>query len=134
MRELIRAYRVAHKYREEWYNLKWRTLVILATVSFIIFVYKYLNDRYDWVIDPFEFVANPIAFHLADKLFYWFMIGALFGIIAVGMIFEGEFLIGLRNISKELSDAEKGKIIRLEPAKKVPFARSNKVNGSKRRK
>ncbi|HLC48161.1 MAG TPA: hypothetical protein VJI13_03730 [Candidatus Norongarragalinales archaeon] len=109
MKDLFRAYRVAHKYREEWYNIKWRTLVIISSMAFIVFVYRYLFDRYEWFIDDFQFI-------LADKLFYWFMIGALFGIIAIGMIFEGEFLLGLRNISRELADAEK-KILKPEKAK-----------------
>ncbi|MFH1750706.1 MAG: hypothetical protein ABH863_03450 [Candidatus Micrarchaeota archaeon] len=101
VKELLRAYKFAHKYREEWYNIKWRMLVILASVSFIIFVNQYLYGKYDWFVEEFNFF-------LAERLFYWFMIGALFGIIAVGMIFEGEFLIGLRNIANELSLTEKG--------------------------
>ena len=78
-------------------------------MAFIVFVYRSLFDRYEWFIDDFQFI-------LADKLFYWFMIGALFGIIAIGMIFEGEFLLGLRNISRELADAEK-KILKPEKTK-----------------
>ncbi len=105
LKDLFRAYKVAHKYREAWYNIKWRAVVIAVTVFIIALVYMYLNEKFPFVIDVNPLVAEP--FFLGEKLFYWFMIGALFGIISVGLIFEGEFLIGLRHISKELAEAER---------------------------
>lgn len=109
MHDLLRAYRVAHKYREEWYNIKWRAIVILVSVAFILFVYQYLDLKYYFYVQDYDFF-------LSERLFNWFMIGSLFGIIAVGMIFEGEFLLGLRNISKELADAER-KILKADKPK-----------------
>jgi hypothetical protein len=116
MKELFRAYKVAHKYREQWYNIKWRAVMILASVLFITFVYWYLGQHYFYVIEEFQFV-------LSERLFYWFMIGALFGIISIGLIFEGEFLLGLHDISKELAEAEKNilspkKAQKAKPSKK----------------
>ncbi len=104
MQRMMRAYRVAHKYREEWYNVKWRAVVVMLAIAFIIFIYWYLgiNKDYYWLVE----VPSGETFWLSEKIFNWFMIGALFGIISVGMIFEGEFFLGLRHIARELDDAE----------------------------
>lgn len=106
--DMFRAYKVAHKYREEWYDIRWRAIIILASVGFIFFINYYLGSKYFFIIEEFQFV-------LSEKLFYWFMIGTLFGIISIGMIFEGEFLLGLRRISKEL----KGTKEELLPERKI---------------
>ncbi|MBI5225511.1 hypothetical protein HY989_06595 [Candidatus Micrarchaeota archaeon] len=99
VKELMRAYKVAHKYREEWYNIKWRGMIVLLSTFFIGFIYWYLGSQFGYYVQQYDFF-------LSDKLFHWFMIGSLFGIISIGMIFEGEFFLGLRNIAKELSHAD----------------------------
>ncbi|MFH1258193.1 MAG: hypothetical protein ABIG96_06585 [Candidatus Micrarchaeota archaeon] len=115
IRDLMRAYKVAHTYREEWFNIKWRLVVVALSMLFIGFVYWYLNfydnGRYFFVVPEYQFL-------LSEQLFKWFMIGAMFGIISIGLIFEGEFLIGLRNISKELSQAEKAMGLKKEEKRK----------------
>ncbi|MFH0972189.1 MAG: hypothetical protein V1835_06530 [Candidatus Micrarchaeota archaeon] len=118
VREILRAYKVAHKYREEWYNVKWRLVVVALSVLFICFVYWYLNSY-----KPYAYFIEEFGFLLSDRLFYWFMIGALFGIISVGLIFEGEFLLGLRNIAKEINQTEKALIERGKPPARKPSKR-----------
>ncbi len=114
IKEIMRAYKVAHKYREEWYDIRWRGVIVLFSAFFIGFVYWYLQNRYFYVVEEFQFL-------LSEKLFYWFMIGSLFGIISIGLIFEGEFFLGLRNIAKELSLADK----KLDSKKGKPQRKKN---------
>jgi|GEM_PF-1751145 len=95
-----KVYRHADKQRQPWFNAKWRLLVILATMISALLIRDYLEGKY-----LAEFVATSVpVFLVLDKVIYWFLVGIIFGAMAMWLMFEGEFAIGLY---KSLSHYEK---------------------------
>ncbi|MFH0835674.1 MAG: hypothetical protein V1834_00755 [Candidatus Micrarchaeota archaeon] len=90
-------YKTAHQTRFQFYNLTWRVIVVLLAALSMFFIYDYLTWKY-----TFPVVLSGASFLLADKLFYWFMVGVFFGIVAMGLIYEGEYLINLNKFGKEV--------------------------------
>lgn len=104
---VLRDYYVsAHKRRMNYFNLKWRLFVILLAVASILVVNDYVHDKYAlavvYNVDPQGGGLNPAGYTLAGKMFDWFMTGVLFGIVALGVLNEGEYVIALRKIAAEL--------------------------------
>lgn len=101
--EILKYYSIAHVKRAEWYSWKWRLFCILLALFAIAFVNDYLQTKYlGYEIRNLQegvFVTTTLS--LADKLFYWFMTGFLFGVIALAILYEGEFILGLRKIVRE---------------------------------
>lgn len=88
---LSNAYSAIQARRVASFNWKWRVFVILLALSAMFTVREYLDWKY------FQAFATESlgAFVLADKLFYWFMTGFFFGVIALALLYEGELIIGL---------------------------------------
>lgn len=98
-KKFLHFYGVAHRSRSTWYNLKWRAIVILLVGILIIFVQDYLNAKY----------ALPVLYNgretlLSEKLFYWFMTGLFAGLISFALLFEGEFILGVRRLHKQMEE------------------------------
>jgi len=105
-------YASAHGIRRDFFNLKWRLFVILLAALLVLFVNDYLQNKYAATaviaISP-DGTADAAPYALPDKLFNWFMTGVLFGIVALGVLNEGEFILGLRRMIMRFErDAERG--------------------------
>ena len=92
-----KTYKHAHKNRMGWYHLKWRAFAILLTAALVTILYNFLIWRYpDYLIEH--------GFTLGERFFYWFMAGFIAGAIALAGIFEGEFILGVRKVAKEIHE------------------------------
>ncbi len=94
-------YMSAHGIRRDFFNWKWRLFVILLAALLVLFVNDYLQGKYAGTaviaISP-DGTADAAPYTLPDKLFNWFMTGMLFGIVALAVLYEGEFILGLRRM------------------------------------
>lgn len=90
-------YKIAHNERVKLYHLKWRLFVILLTASLMILIYEYLQGRYPYGV--FDAIKGT-KFLLADRVFEWFAIGVIFGVVALSAMYEGEFILGVRRLVK----------------------------------
>ena len=87
----VDAWKVAGNARKHWFNAKWRLLVVLLLIASALLVRDYLEDKY-----VAEFAATTVPVYLVlDKVFYWFLVGVVFGGAAAALMFEGEFAIGI---------------------------------------
>ena len=102
LKKLAKYYRMSTPTRAEWHSTTWRIIVILLAVVLCIYINDYLQGKY------FQAIEIPTGmFILADKLFSWFMTGAIFGMLLVGLMYEGEFIIGLNKLTRNLeADAQ----------------------------
>jgi uncharacterized membrane protein len=97
----MKAYQAAHQTRASWYHLQWRIFAVLASAAAIGIIYNYLFFKYTLYLPEYG------AF-LGDRFFYWFMLGTLFGIVSLAAVFEGEFILGVKRVTKEIeSEAHK---------------------------
>lgn len=101
-------YVAAHGQRLKLTHLKWRTIWILMAVLAVLMVNDYLQFNYSVVVE-----ANGKARYLPETLFNWFMTGVAFGIIALAVMYEGEFILSLRRLSREVEGKVKEKIAAL---------------------
>lgn len=90
-------YKIAHNERVKLYHLKWRLFVILLIASLMILIYEYLQGRYPYGV--FDAIKGT-KFLLADRVFEWFAIGVIFGVVALSAMYEGEFILGVRRLVK----------------------------------
>ncbi|HIH20364.1 TPA: hypothetical protein HA244_03795 [Candidatus Micrarchaeota archaeon] len=100
----------AHSRRRDFYNWKWRVFLIFLAVLTVLFVNDYLQAKYvDTAVNKINadgsITAAPYA--IADRLFYWFMTGVLFGVVALAVLNEGEFILGLRRMVRSLAKGER---------------------------
>ena len=100
----LRGYYVsAHEKRMQFYSWKWRLFAVLLAVLIVLFVNDYLQAKYAptvvYTLSP-DGSISPASYTLADKLFNWFMTGVIFGIIALAILYEGEFLLGINKMIK----------------------------------
>ncbi|OIO26153.1 hypothetical protein AUJ14_02500 [Candidatus Micrarchaeota archaeon CG1_02_55_22] len=117
-------YGEANRARTQHSSGKWRILVVLLLISTILVVKDYLSDKY-----IAEFAENPIAYLVLDKVLYWFVSGIMVGIAFSWLMFEGEFMIAVWRIGKQLE----GNAIRgLEKAAGVKSARRAPARRKKR--
>ncbi len=108
MRKYLSFYHIAHGQRVKLYDLRWRVFFIFLTAIALILTKEYLDFRYPFgVYDP----LRESTFVLSERVFEWFGYGILFGIIAVSLMHEGEFLLQLRRFVKgiELQTAPKNR-------------------------
>ncbi|MBI5229191.1 hypothetical protein HY991_03705 [Candidatus Micrarchaeota archaeon] len=103
-RDFSRIYRMTHAFRRDWLSWKWRVFIILLTILVVVTVYQYLLVTYTGNAST---VGHPESFSIPEKLFNWFMTGFLIGAVAVALIIEGEFLLGVRRVAKALYREEK---------------------------
>jgi hypothetical protein len=119
---LTSFYLLAHKRRQEWANWKWRLFAILVTLIIMLYVNDYLQRNYYTAVSFVKPGGGAAAFVLADKLFYWFATGVIIGLVAMALIYEGEFMLALlkfargiesefnkdaRTVGKGIRDAER---------------------------
>ncbi len=97
---LTAYYLLAHKRRQEWANWKWRIFAILLVLVVMFYVRDYLTQNYYATVEFTKPGGEAAAFVLADKLFYWFATGMIIGMVALAMIYEGEFVLGLLKIAR----------------------------------
>jgi len=117
-------YGAANRSRAQHSSGKWRILVVLLLISTILVVKDYLTDKY-----IAEFAENPIAYLVLDKVLYWFVSGIMIGIAFSWLMFEGEFMIAVWRIGKQLE----GNAIRgLEKAAGVKSAKRATARRRKR--
>lgn len=116
LKKIAKYYRMTTPTRAAWHSTTWRIIVILLAVVLSLYVNDYLQGKYYQVIE----LPSGIAI-LADKLFSWFMTGAVFGMLLVGLMYEGEFIIGLNKLTKNLeanAQAELNKMLGSKKKKK----------------
>jgi len=79
-------------------DVRWRLLFVGVALVGVFLVRDYLDGKY------YAAFSTPAlgVFVLADKLFYWFMTGFFFGIIALALLYEGELMAGLWRLAKRL--------------------------------
>ena len=58
-------------------------------------IFNYLTWKY-------PFYIPELGVFLGERLFYFFMLGVLFGIVALAAVFEGEFILGVRRVAGEI--------------------------------
>lgn len=90
-------YKIAHNQRVKLYHLKWRLFFILLTASAMILIYEYLQGRYPYGVYD---AIKGTKFLLSDRIFEWFSIGVIFGIVALSVMYEGEFILRIRGLVK----------------------------------
>ncbi len=90
-------YKIAHNKRVQMYNLKFRVVAVMLIASIMLLVNDYLQNRYPYGV--FDAIKG-VKFMLADRLFEWFAIGVIFGAIALGALYEGEFMLSIRKLVK----------------------------------
>lgn len=90
-------YKIAHHQRVQLFNLKWRLFVILVVAVAMFGVYEYLQWRYPITFFD-ELRQTPVI--LSDRVFEWFGIGVAFGVIALAALYEGEFMLSVRKLTK----------------------------------
>lgn len=109
LKMLTAYYLLAHKRRQEWANWKWRVFAILVVLVVMFYVRDYLDANYYAAVSFMKPSGETAAFVLADKLFYWFATGVIIGMVALAIIYEGEFVLGLLKIARGIeADFERG--------------------------
>ncbi len=112
LNSLAGYYTSLQKQRVQWFSWKWRVIVILLALSVSAYVYDLLGEKY------FHFVEIPSgAFLLSEKLFSWFMTGFLFGILTLGLMYEGELLINWKRLFNDFEN-EAERLVGVKPKKK----------------
>ncbi len=91
-------YRIAHRRRVQLFNWKWRVIVALFAIAAMAVIYEYLQYRYPIF---FPDVIRGIQVKLSERIFEWFSIGILFGATAMALLYEGEFVLSIRRLTKE---------------------------------
>ncbi len=109
-------YLSAHGIRRDFYNWKWRLFIIFLACLVILFINDYLQGKYVATV-AFEAKADgtleAASYAFADKLFNWFMTGVLFGIIALAVLYEGEFILGLRKMISKFEKQAQSQVGRM---------------------
>lgn len=105
-------YLSANGIRRNFYSWKWRLFVALLAALVILSVNEYLQTKYAATavlqINA-DGNAGEAPYTLPDKMFNWFMTGVLFGIVALAVLYEGEFILSLRRmIARFERNAERG--------------------------
>ena len=103
-KNLFNFYSFIHHKRKLWFSWKWRLFCVLLAIAIILIVQEYLESRY--LIPTNDLLGK--TFLLSDRLFYWFMTGTLFGIITLAVLYEGEFILGLRRVVKHMEKQSAG--------------------------
>ncbi|MBI2445609.1 hypothetical protein HYV43_04440 [Candidatus Micrarchaeota archaeon] len=90
-------YKIAHNQRVKLYHLKWRLFMMLLVAATMILIYEYLQGRYPYGVYD---AIKGTKFLLADRVFEWFSIGVIFGVVALSVLYEGEFILSVRRLVK----------------------------------
>ncbi|MFH1247017.1 MAG: hypothetical protein V1644_01425 [Candidatus Micrarchaeota archaeon] len=106
-REVLNFYKFANKQRDEFYNIKWRLLIIAFIVVGMWFVYSHLQTAYP-VSDGNLILSSSsgTSAQASERMFNWFVTGFLAGFVAFALMFEGEFLLATIKLSKLLHLSE----------------------------
>ncbi|HEV8289781.1 MAG TPA: hypothetical protein VGQ00_02390 [Candidatus Norongarragalinales archaeon] len=123
IRKLAEYYYVANRQRQAWFSGKFRLFVSAVVATGILLVYYHLQSAYSHDGTPIQILIGQNAYLLYEKLFNWFIAGMFFGILAAGLLFEGEFILG---IWKTLKHLEKGTTEQLGPPTRPPHGKARK--------
>ncbi len=127
VKNLLAYYKHANVNRRNLTSLKWRVLVVLLLIVVMVVVREHLTGKY-----LAEFSANPLAYLVLDKVYYWFVAGVIIGIGFSWLLYEGEFVIALYKLVARIeSQAFKGLIAAKAAGKlagKPPARRKKKRN------
>ncbi len=88
-------YSIAHHRRVQLYHWKWRLFFILLTASVMVLIYEYLQGRYPYGVYD---AIKGVKFLLSERIFEWFSIGVIFGVVSLAIMYEGEFIFGVRKL------------------------------------
>ena len=119
MRDFLKTYGFLHRNRASWYHLRWRIFAITVAIIAIMLIYNYVTTKYFVVVPEYGFL-------LGEKFFYWYMIGFISGAIVLALMFEGEFLLGVRHLSSEMKHEEFVKSLTEEQKPKKATIKSRK--------
>ncbi|PIO03833.1 hypothetical protein COT57_00130 [Candidatus Micrarchaeota archaeon CG09_land_8_20_14_0_10_55_25] len=108
---LLDYYTYLGRKRVQYFSWKWRVIVILLALSVSAYVYDLLNEKYFFFVEA----GSQGAFLLSDKLFSWFMTGFLFGVLALGLLYEGELLVNWRRLFRDVEGGV-GEFLGVKPA------------------
>lgn len=92
---------MASKHRISSMNFKWRLLVVLLSIIWILWANDYLQAKYFGVAFT---QGHPEPFVVSEKIFYWFITGFLSGILAFAIMLEGEFILSTRSILRKAEE------------------------------
>ena len=123
-------YKIAHNQRVKLYHLKWRLFFILLTASAMVLVYEYLQGRYPYGVYD---AIKGVKFMLADRIFEWFSIGVIFGVIALSMLYEGEFILSIRGLVKHF-EQQTLQLLHLAKARRAASHATSKADAKNKRK
>jgi hypothetical protein len=99
IKRFFHYYRIANRNRWDWISWKWRVFAVLVAAVVILYVSDYLTGKYFGIATT---MGHAAPFIISEKIFYWFMTGFFLGMIVVTLIFEGEFVLGIRKLARHL--------------------------------
>lgn len=131
MGQLGAYYSIANRKRAELTSAKWRITVIALVLIAILVVHTHLNNKYgaDYVstgIQTINGVAEETGYVVLEKVFYWFMAGFFVGALALAVMYEGDFIIGLWRLGRKLEQESLKKIQKNIDSKNNARKRSRK--------
>jgi len=97
LRKYTSFYKIAHNQRVKLYHLKWRLFMMLLVAAAMILIYEYLQGRYPYGVYD---AIKETKFLLSERIFEWFAIGVIFGVVALAVMYEGEFILSIRRLVK----------------------------------
>jgi hypothetical protein len=99
LEQLYRYARAAEHRRRRFIDWRWRFLVFALVLVLFSYAYGYLRSVYFVVV---EHVPGKVPFLLSERLLEWFAYGFFAGFLVFALLAEGEFLIGLRRVTRDL--------------------------------
>ncbi len=111
--KFLKYYNIAHRNRLKWYDVKWRTFVVILFAFVSYFIYSFLQRHYNLIL-----IVGKLKTTVADELFFWFMIGFLLGIVAFAFLFEGEYILSIMKITRIEEEKALKHIKKLEKRRK----------------
>ncbi|MFH1779766.1 MAG: hypothetical protein ABH803_01315 [Candidatus Micrarchaeota archaeon] len=128
IRKYFEYYKKTNATRLSWFSNKWRALVATAAALLIIIINDYIQGKYiDHVVLVYkagELVGT--GFTLADKYMDGFVSGLVFGVIAVAVMLELEYMHNLKTIIKSFEEAAWKEINALSSKPKKALKKKNK--------
>lgn len=99
VRKLYHYSKLAQHRRRKFIDWRWRAIVFFLVLILFAYADWYLQNNYFVVVDQ---VAGKLPFLLSHRLLEWFSFGFFAGFFIFVVLAEGEFLIGLRAVTREL--------------------------------
>jgi hypothetical protein len=101
LRKLYAFSKLAQNRRKSLVDWRWRVVVFCAVLVLFAYTVWYAQFHYPTWIDT---VPGKAPFFLNDRLLEWFTYGFFAGFFTFVLLSEGEFLLALRKITRELGE------------------------------